>query len=57
MGGMPMIANMTKCVGAGTNSVITRIHRGDVIRMNAFYDAPQTESAVMGIMIMYLYQN
>lgn len=57
MGGMPMIANMTKCVGAGANSVITRIHSGDVIRMNAFYDAPQAESAVMGIMIMYLYQN
>jgi hypothetical protein len=58
MGGMPMIANMSKCVGSATNGyAITDIHKGDKIQMNTFYNAPQAESlAVMGITIMYVYQ-
>ena len=54
--GLVMVTGMSRCLGTGPDSVITRIHRGDTIRMDSYYDTPDWEFfGPMGIMIMYVY--
>jgi hypothetical protein len=58
MGGMPMISDMSKCIGPAPDYHLAPIHKGDVIRMNSYYDAPQAEFlGAMGIMIMYVHES
>jgi hypothetical protein len=54
--GVPMITNMTKCIGQAPNYV-AQIHQGDTIQMDSYYNAPSPQQGVMGISIMYIAQS
>ena len=56
MGSEPMVTAMSKCVGSWPR-YISRLRKGDKIQLDAYYNAPQADSGVMGIMMMYVAQH
>jgi len=47
---MGNIESMSRCTGRP----LTRIHAGDTLRLDSFYDSPIAENDVMGIMLAYV---